>query len=280
MTHDILLPVTGTSGDAAALTDAIALASDLGAHLSVLHVVNLPAPVIGPLGVSSDYLLADLYTELRRQGDEDATRLRARLEREGISWELRRVETVMGDVPRPLTLHGRYADLSVLPGPGASGVDRERGFLFFNAFLSDSGRPVLVVPPRHPATFPMKHAVVAWQPTREGTRALHDALPLLKRCRTVDVVTVDPQVGPGRHGEEPGADIAAHLARHGLRVNLVSLPGGNAPVASVLLRHCAESGAQLLVSGGYGHARAREWVLGGVTLDLLETLTLPVLFSH
>lgn len=280
MMHDILLPVTGTSGDATALDDAIALASDIGAHLSVLHVVNLPPPYIGPLGVSNDYLLADLYAELRQQGDEEAAKLRTRLEREGVSWELRRVETIMGDVPRPLTMHGRYADLSVLPGPGASGVDRERAFLFFNAFLFDSGRPVLVVPPRHPATFPIKHAVVAWQPTREGTRALHDAMPLLKGCRSVDIVTVDPQVGANRHGEEPGADIATHLARHGLRVNVVSLPGTDAPVASVLLRHCAETNAGLLVSGGYGHARAREWVLGGVTLDLLETLTLPVLFSH
>jgi nucleotide-binding universal stress UspA family protein len=280
MIHDILFPVTGTSGDDAALSDAIALASELGAHLSVLHVVNLPAPYVGPLGVSNDYLLADLYGELRRQGDEDVAKLRTRLEREGLSWELRRVETVMGDVPRPLTMHGRYADLSVLPGPGTTGVDRERAFLFFNGFLFDSGRPVLVVPPRHPATFPMKHAVVAWQPTREATRALHDALPLLRRCRSVDIVTIDPQVGATRHGEEPGADIAIHLARHGLRVNVTSLPGGGAPIAAVLLRHCAETGAQLLVSGGYGHARAREWVLGGVTLDLLESLTLPVLFSH
>ncbi len=280
MVHDILLPVTGTSGDAAALTDAIALASDLGAHLSVLHVVNLPTPYIGPLGVSNDYLLADLYAELRRQGDEDAAKLRTRLAREGVSWELRRVETIMGDVPRPLTMHGRYVDLSVVPGPGAAGVDRDRAFLFFNGFLFDSGRPVLVVPPRNPAGFPMRHAVVAWQPTREGARALHDALPLLQRCRSVDVVTVDPKVGASRHGEEPGANIATHLARHGLRVNVVTLAGGGAPVAAVLLRHCAETGADLLVCGGYGHARAREWVLGGVTLDLLETLTLPVLFSH
>lgn len=280
MVHDILLPLTGTRGDAAALDDAIALASDAGAHLSVLQVINLPAPYIGPLGVSNDYLLADLYRDLRRQGDEDGAKLRARLGREGLSWELRRVETIMGDVPRPLTVHGRYADLSVLPGPGLSGVDRDRATLFFNGFLFDSGRPVLVVPPEHPSSFPVRHAVVAWQPTRESTRALHDALPLLRRCRSVDVVTVDPKIGVGRHGEEPGVDIATHLARHGLRVDVASLASGGAPIASVLLRHCAESGAQLLVSGGYGHARAREWVLGGVTLDLLETLTLPVLFSH
>lgn len=280
MIHDILLPVTGTSGDAAALADAIALASDTGAHLSVLQVVNLPAPYVGPLGVSNDYLLSDLYEQLRRQGDEDAAGLRVRLEREGISWELRVAETILGDVPRPLTLHARYADLCVLPGVGDKPNERDRARLFFNAFLFDSGRPVLAVPPGHPATFPMKHAVVAWQPTREGTRALHDALPLLARCSSVDIVTVDPEIGANRHGEEPGTDIAAHLARHGLRVNVVNLPSGGAAAASVLLRHCAETSAQLLVAGGYGHARAREWILGGVTMDLIETLTVPVLFSH
>jgi nucleotide-binding universal stress UspA family protein len=280
MIQDILLPITGTSGDAAALTDAIAIASDLDAHLSVLQVVNLPAPYIGPMGVSNDYLLSDLYGQLRRQGDEDAARLRARLEHEGISWELRVAETILGDVPRPLTIHSRYADLCILPGAGDVPSEWGRAKLFFNGFLFDSGRPVLAVPPAHPATFPMQHAVVAWQPTREGTRALHDALPFLMRCRSIDVVTVDPEIGGDRHGEEPGTDIATHLARHGLRVNVVSLPSGGATAASVLLRHCAESSAQLLVAGGYGHTRAREWILGGVTMDLIETLTLPVLFSH
>lgn len=280
MIHDILLPITGTSGDAAALTDAIALASDLGAHLSVLQVVNLPAPYIGPMGVSNDYLISDLYAELRRQGNEDAAKLRTRLEREGISWELRVTETILADVPRPLTIHGRYADICVLPGVSDIPGERDRAKLFFNGFLFDSGRPVLAVPPGQPAVFPVRHAVVAWQPTREGTRALHDAMPFLKRCRTVDVVTVDPEIGGDRHGEEPGTDIATHLARHGLRVNVVSMPSGGAPASSVLLRHCAETSAQLLVAGGYGHTRAREWVLGGVTMDLSETLTLPVLFSH
>jgi nucleotide-binding universal stress UspA family protein len=280
MIRDILLPVTGTSGDAAALTDAIALASEASAHLSVLQVVNLPAPYVGPLGVSNDYLIADLYAELRRQGDEDAAKLRARLEREGISWEVRITETILGDVPRPLTLHGRYADICVLPGVSAIPAEWDRAKLFFNGFLFESGRPVLAVPPTQPAVFPIRHAVVAWQPTREGTRALHDAMPFLERCRTVDVVTVDPEIGGHRHGEEPGTDIATHLARHGLRVNVANLPSGGAPASSVLLRHCAETGAQLLVAGGYGHTRAREWVLGGVTMDLSETLTLPVLFSH
>jgi nucleotide-binding universal stress UspA family protein len=79
---------------------------------------------------------------------------------------------------------------------------------------------------------------------------------------------------------EPGADIATHLARHGLRVNLVNLRSDGLPVATVLLRHAAASEAQLLVAGGYGHSRLREWVLGGTTRELLAALHLPILFSH
>lgn len=278
MIKDILLPITGTTGDDVALDSAMALTRDLGAHLSVLQVINLPMPVVGPMGVSADHLLGELYAELRKQGADQATRLRSRLEANGIPYELRVEETILGDPPRPLVLHGRYADLSVLPGPGAK--DADQALRFFNSHLFESGRPVLVVPASPHAWKRPVHAVVAWQPTREATRALHDALPLLLRCRTVDVVIVDPKVGGIRHGEEPGTDIATHLARHGLQVNVVSLPSAGGTVARVVLRHCAESDAQLLVAGGYGHSRTREWILGGTTRDLLETSTIPVLFSH
>lgn len=278
MIHDILFPLTGGEADDDALAHAIALASDTGSHLTVLQVIDLPVPYIGPMGASPDYLLAELYGELRRSAADEATRLRARLGREDISWELRSSETMLGDAPGALSFQGRHADLAIVaaPQPGQGG----KALVFFHALLFESGRPVLVMPATLAEAFPPRHAVVAWRPTREATRALHDALPLLARCRTVDVVCVDPQARPDRDGEAPGAGIAAHLARHGLRVNVVELSSDGAKVADVLLRHCRESCAGLLVAGGYGHARAREWALGGTTRRLLETASVPVLFSH
>lgn len=278
MIHDILFPLVGGKSDAAALSHAVALASDTGSHLSVLQVIALPVPYIGPMGVSPDYLLAELYRELRRTAAQEAAELRTRLDREGISWELRTTETILGDAPGILSLHGRHADLGIVPAcpPDEGG----KALVFFHALLFESGRPVLVMPPSLSGAFPPRHAVIAWRPTREAARALHDALPLLARCSTVDVVCVDPQARPDRDGEEPGTDIAVHLARHGLQVNVVALSSGGAEVATVLLRHCRESGAGLLVAGGYGHARAREWILGGTTRSLLEEAALPILFSH
>ena len=278
MIQDILFPLAGGESDADALTNAIALAADTGSHLAVLQVVDLPVPYIGPMGASPDYLLAELYRELRRAAADEATGLRARLGRENISWELRSTETMMGDAPEALSFHGRHADLAIVPAqqPGDDG----KALVFFHALLFESGRPVMVMPSGLPGALPARHAVIAWRPTREAARALHDAMPLLARCNTVDVACVDSQRRSDRDGGEPGADIAVHLARHGLRVNVVELPGGGADVADALLRHCRESAAGLLVAGGYGHARAREWILGGTTRRLLEAPPLPILFSH
>lgn len=278
MIQDLVLPVTATAGDGAAMEAAIALAGALDARLSVLHRVSLPNPALGPMGIAPDFLYSDLYVQLRQVGKDAAAKDDERLQRAGVAADVRVIETFASDPPYPLQLHARYADLAVLPGPAAD--TDTRAFDYFHGLLFESGRPVLVIPPAKATTLPPRRAVVAWQPTREATRALHDALPLLARCEAVDVLVVDPKVGPAAHGEDPGADIAAHLARHGLPVNLASRASGGATVASVLLRHCAESGAELLVVGGYGHSRLKQWALGGTTRELFETLTVPVLFSH
>jgi nucleotide-binding universal stress UspA family protein len=103
---------------------------------------------------------------------------------------------------------------------------------------------------------------------------------MLCDAATVDVVSIEPRIGDFGHGDWPGADIGTHLARHGLAVNVLTLPRQDQPVATALLGHAAESGAQLLIAGGYGHSRLREWMLGGATSGLLDAAHLPILFSH
>src|SRR5690606_27847836 len=196
-----------------------------------------------------------------------------------ISWEVRTPESILVEPPHLLSLHARYADLVVMTAPDADEDKTQVVRECFTAILFGSGRPVLVVPP-HPVTAPVRHLVVAWQPTPEATRALHDAMPLLRQAASVDVVSVDPSVDDLRHGDDPGVDIATHLSRHGLRVNVVALPRAGMSVAEVLLRHAKESGAHCLIAGGYGHSRLREWVLGGTTRELLALARLPVPFSR
>lgn len=281
MIRDLMLPMTGTAGDQNALQASIALTELMYAHLTVIESVNLPMALPNAWGFSADATMASLYRELGDIGTANAAKLRARLEGESISWEVRVVESLLGDSSRALALHARYANLSIITAAqDQSHVETDLIAAIFSALLFESGRPVLVIPPHHAAVFPISHAVVAWQPTREGTRALHDALPLLLTARTVDVLIVDPVVGEHRRAEGLGADIAGHLARHGIEVNVVVRPLQRETIATALLRHAVESGAQLLVAGGYGHSRLREWTMGGTTRELMRTICLPILFSH
>jgi nucleotide-binding universal stress UspA family protein len=280
MFKDLMVPMTGTSGDADALNIAIDLAADHGAHLTVMELVNLPMPVTAPWGLMPDMGSGDLYSQLRSQGEVNAARLRARLEKETLSSEVRLVESLFVEPPRTVAHCAHYVDLTVLAGAlgdtGEAVVTRN----YLGSLLMESGRPVLVVPPRCKTTMPPRRIVAAWRPTSEASRALHDALPLLVAAEAVDLVLVDPASGERGSGEEPGADIATHLARHGVKVNVVTRDSRGRPVSAILLEQAQQMGAHLLVAGGYGHSRLREWALGGVTRELLISAAIPVFFSH
>jgi nucleotide-binding universal stress UspA family protein len=127
---------------------------------------------------------------------------------------------------------------------------------------------------------PPLRVLVAWDGSREAARAVHDALPLLRRAREVSVLVADPERLATKIGEKPGADLAAHLARHGLPVRVEVVKSGGRPLGEILLAQVEEERADLLVMGGYAHARLRELVLGGTTRHVLTHASVPVLLSH
>ena len=120
--------------------------------------------------------------------------------------------------------------------------------------------------------------MVCWDGSRNAARAIADALPLLARAKAVEVVIVTGK--PGESDEIAGADIAHHLARHGLKVEVERLVARDIDITSTLLSRAADLGADLIVMGGYGHSRWREFVLGGATRGILASMTVPVLMSH
>jgi nucleotide-binding universal stress UspA family protein len=126
----------------------------------------------------------------------------------------------------------------------------------------------------------VRRIVVAWNATRESIRAVADALPLLVKAEAVEVLVVDHQRRPEGHGQEPGADIARHLARHGAQVEVRRLSSGGKDVGRLLLSEAAAFRADLLVMGSYGHSHLREWMFGGVTRTVLYEAGLPVLMSR
>jgi nucleotide-binding universal stress UspA family protein len=177
-------------------------------------------------------------------------------------------------------VQARYVDLVILgqlePGNAQASVDCPPP----EDIALSVGRPVLVAPYLGQYSAAGKRALVAWNASREATRAINDALPLLMAASSVTVLAVDPVVGRDEHGEVPGADIGLYLARHGIEAHVAEAASGEVSVGEVLLSRAADLGADFLVMGAYGHSRARELVLGGVTRTILKCMTLPVLMSH
>ena len=280
MFKDIVIPITGTSGDSYALNMALDLALAHEAHLTVMEMVNLPLPVAGPWGLMPDVSMSDLYQDLREQGKKNVEAMKKRLETETVSTEVRLVEALLSEPSRLAAHCAHYADLTVIAGVLGDSTEGDISRTYFGGLLTESGRPVLVIPPRYKVPVPPKRIVAAWRPTRECARAFHDALPLLKTAESVDILVVDPVGGELGHGEQPGADIAAHLARHGVKANVQVRQSHDNRIASVLLDHVKDTHANMLVVGGYGHSRFREWALGGVTRELLFEANIPVFYSH
>ncbi|NKB58251.1 MAG: universal stress protein [Alphaproteobacteria bacterium] len=172
-------------------------------------------------------------------------------------------------------LHARYADLTIIGQQPLSGSDNPEE-AFADLLVMRSGRPVLVFPHIGAKKLIGQHVVVAWNASREAARAVGDAMPLLERSDLVEVLSIEPE----GIGDLPGADIAQHLARHGIKADAKRSVANKIDAGDVLLNHVADSGADLVVMGAYGHSRVREMVLGGVTRHMLEHMTVPVLMSH
>lgn len=278
MYKHLMIPMTGSEGDVGALDVAIALAGLHAAHLSVLEMVDLPMPIAHPWGLIPDSISADIHDSLRERGRVNLGKLKQQLASEPISSQARVVEALYAQSPRMAAREAFDADLVVVAGSVGDTVEAIVPHDYFVALLLESGRPVLVIPPRCVIHTPMKRIAIAWQPTRETTRAVHDALPLLKGAERVDVLVV--------HGEDtPDVEASArrmvkYLTRHGVEAYVVSRPTLGQTVATAILQYTCEMHADVLVAGGYGHSRLREWALGGVTRELLIATDLPMFFGH
>jgi nucleotide-binding universal stress UspA family protein len=197
--------------------------------------------------------------------------------RRGISTEWRSAMDFPVDVA---VVQSRYADLIVLgqldPANAQAPVDNPRP----EDIALSAGRPALVIPYVGSYKPIGQRVLVAWDASREATRAVNDAIPLLASATTVTVLSVDPAIGRTEHGDVPGADIALHLARHGVNVRVEQTVSGGIGIGDLLLSRASDLDADLLVMGAYGHSRLRELVLGGATRTMLKSMTLPVFMSH
>lgn len=277
---DILVLLDGTPAAMQRLDIACAMAAEQAAHVVGLRCVDPLPRVMLHADPGAGFLMADLLTKLRADALAQAGVLEAAFrhatDKAGVAAEWRLIEGAALD---HVAIHARYADIVLLgqpdPAQGGPGMDA-----LIEEALFNGGRPMLVIPHACAVTRVGRRVLLGWNASREATRAAHDAVPLLQRAETVMVFAANPRAGVTGLGDMPGADIARHLARHSVPVEVRQGHSDDLSGGEMLLNEAANMGADMIVMGGYGHSRWREMVLGGVTRTLLRQMTVPVLMSH
>ena len=255
---------------------AISVADAFEAHvLGVAFVYDpvIPGSVMG--GIPPEFIESQ-----RRESENKVQQAIARFEqvakRVGVAYETRTLNASIAGAADRLGHLARRFDLVIVGQP-----ERERAAaaeVVDEGVLFDSGRPVMFVPYIQKSGLKLDRVMLCWDGSRAATRAINDAMPFLEKAKQVELVIVSSKAG--KANELTGADMGQHLARHGLKVEVKRITSPDIDVTSTILSYAADSSADMIVMGGYGHSRLREFILGGVTRGLLETMTVPTLMSH
>ena len=276
MIKDIIVNLSVTKEGSVVGKYAVSVAAALEAHLTGVAFIYDPAVPISGAG----YIPAEVI-ETQRDDNEAAAEaaiksFTAAANQAGVSAESLTTSASLAGAGDHFARMARRFDLAIVgqAQPEVSSMEQVIG----ETTLFESGRPMIVVPYIQKAPFKTDNVMICWDGSRTATRAVADAIPIIGNSGRVEIVIVANE--RGKQDEIEGADIGQHLARHGLKVDVHRISGGNIDVGDALLSHAADSGADLMVMGGYGHSRLREFVLGGATRSIFESMTVPVLLSH
>ena len=276
MPFKTILTVIGDGASDRDLDIGVALCREANAHLSVLVVaLAAPPPVGAYAAVVSDAWMQEREAEMARL-KRRVEAVEAKLGNEGISCDVECEFVEMAWTDAMVGRRARYSDITLF-GPELLAGGDLRDYALSGAMF-ESGRPLLLAPTL-PSLSP-RRVMVAWDSSPEASRAAHEAVEILARADEVRIVMVDPQAGDLAQGDEPGADVATWLARHGAKVSVDRLASGGNSVARVLRQHSIDMGADLIVMGAYGHSRMRQRIFGGVTKSMTGEPHLPVFLAR
>lgn len=276
MSFKTILNVLGEHEIAEDLETAMKLSGEVSAHLTALLVAMAPVPTGRYQTLSPSWL--EVRERNLQQLSERIVKIRERLATAELSFD---VDSIYAEVAGPAYDIGEravYADL-VVAGPGVFANDDLKSQVVSGG-LFQAGRPVLFVPRDANATLRPKTILLAWDSRPSAAHAARDALEMMKLAQSVHVTMVDPVAASRVSGDEPGADIATYLARHGVNVSVETLPSAGRFVTDTLQRHALDINADMIVMGAYGHSKLLELILGGVTKSMLKEAKLPILMAH
>ena len=273
---DIVVNLSVTEGGGFAGDFAVSVANALDAHLAGMAFSYDPVVPVAATGYIPPEVIETQQRDSRAAAQAAIDHFSAAASRAGVAAESIILPASFSGAGEQFARIARRFDLAIVgqAEPDKGAVEE----LIAEAALFESGRPVIMVPYIQKAPLKLDRVMVCWDGSRPAARAIGDAMPLLARAGLVEVVIVASE--RGKQDEIPGADMGQHLARHGLKVDVKRITMGDIDVADALLSHAADSAADFIVMGGYGHSRLREFVLGGVTHSILRSMTAPALMAH
>ncbi|HTV38032.1 MAG TPA: universal stress protein [Xanthobacteraceae bacterium] len=273
---DIVVNLSVAEGGGYAGDYAVSVAAALEAHLTGIAFVYDPVVPVAAAGYIPPEVIETQQSDAQQAAKTALDRFNTEASRVGISAEPTMLPASFAGAGEQFGLIARRFDLAIVgqAEPDKGAVEE----LIAESALFESGRPVIIVPYIQKAPLKLDRVMVCWDGSRPAARAIADAMPLLERAGLIEVVIVANE--RGKQDEIPGADMGQHLARHGLKVDVKRIVGGDIDVADALLSHAADASVDFIVMGGYGHSRLREFILGGVTRAILRSMTAPVLMSH
>jgi nucleotide-binding universal stress UspA family protein len=277
MIHDVIVNLEHRISRDPARDFAISIAETCDAHVAGIafaYEPDFPGYVMAEI---PDDMIAQMRAESEKAASAAIERFDAAAKRSMVSTEHRVLKATALAAPTILSRLTRRFDVSVLIQSDPDGFDNDD---MIETSLFESGRPMFVVPYIQKEGLKLDHVVCCWDGSRAAARAINDALPLLTNAAQTDLLIVLNEKTQNSQNEIRGVDMAKHLARAGVKVEVETLPAADIDVASAILSYVADSSGTLIVMGGYGHSRLREVVLGGVTRDMLRSMTVPVFMSH
>jgi nucleotide-binding universal stress UspA family protein len=277
MIKDIMVHLDGSPEDEIRLEHGQALASAARAQLIGLFTNQVPDLTVAmPMdgGAAAIQILSELQDQAMRDGDARAKWLKQRWASLQVPNELRRLDESFGVLTGKVVQQARCADLFIATRPYGEAKAAVWPDLV-EAVLFGSGRALLLVPPGRHRQGPIETVLVAWNGSRESARALREGLEFIEQASRTVVLVVDPPTDG-----MPCADLKAHLAHHDVVAEIVTAASEDRPIAEIILDEARRISADLVIMGGYGHARLREQVFGGATRDMLTASESPILVAH
>lgn len=264
----------GIDEPSSALSYGLSLARQAGAHATIqaasLRVV-LGTAFVSSMGAG---IVTDHNRRLRELAKTVAERARGDAAAQGVTCSVETPQLPYDELAETFVVQARVHDLCVLDAETVT-VNADRGLI--DALLFESGRPLIVVPPGCDE-FRHQRVLIAWDASARAARAVNDAMAILKSAAAVEVVAIGTEKELAQ--TVPGAELAPHLARHGVNVSVKDLVVQPDGIAGTLREQASLYNADLLVMGAFNHSMVREWVLGGVTESLLKESPVPLFMSY